>query len=348
MRRVLLWLSFLPFGCVTPLSEEQPRAGELREDCRVESADETVELSAPVSVPFEAETLWVFPLLARGQGVLARVGARVPNVLRACDEPLELLADDEGQPLELLSLTEEERADNDTRTDGARLELIPTAGVVVEEQGYLFHDEQLIASGGDWQRLGSGLCRFDEAGRSCERLTRGATGARLFGPTGLHPVSALTTRSYVYILSCTALAAFDHVCVLARVAPQSLGDPSAYRFATLDGFVPEMSRAVAVTHALGSLSLRNVSGEGGPSLVVIDPFDSRVSVHSARSWGEPFEHPRVLFRARPPAVGELLGGGTLELGPGTGQEREIVISYATSHPGQAGLHLASFELLEAL
>src|SRR6185503_13581491 len=135
-------------GCIHAIEEDESTVGVVVRDCRVPG-----ELGAPVSLEYPDRSLWIWPDAAAYVTSADEVCAAGPSL---------------GPPI--LTLTAEEEAENQARTDGRRLVLRPTGGFAHQDVGYLFY-ERLIAGPGffDEELLGTGLCTVAPGATACER-----------------------------------------------------------------------------------------------------------------------------------------------------------------------------------
>ena len=164
-----------------------------------------------------------------------------------------------ARPCALLDFTAEEREQGLATEDGYRLALVPLSGFVVDGQGYLYYEKSLERGVFDVVRIGVGVARLPFAGPA-ERLSPkrfiseptllwldsrgGRAGSALLGKDGL---------AYVYdtfIQSEWSLQTF-----VARVSPDQVADPAAYRYFGDDEWVDTPERARPLLVGLTSLSV---------------------------------------------------------------------------------------------
>src|SRR5262249_20272167 len=124
-RRLLLLLALA--GCIDNIAEHESPIGSVTHDCVIPGA-----LGAPASLEYPDGSLGLWESAAGTDGAAARVA----SVDQAC-RGVALLTDATGAPASVLALTAAERAANAARTDGKRLALAPTGGVVADGVGYV-------------------------------------------------------------------------------------------------------------------------------------------------------------------------------------------------------------------
>lgn len=321
-------------ACITHLGDEAPSFGRVTGDCVV-SVRGAREVTSPVAAELGGRVVWVFERVVLDDGTAVH-GARaaLPDAGSACGG-VDLERDPAGRVVALLEPDADDRAADAARKDGRETRTAPLAAVGAEGGGALYYEVSLVDPSGarPAEPVGVGVCAL--AGPRCDRAGRPRFDRRL------RPSSALRSDDgSVLVLSCTSASAFEQTCTLARATAASALDPAAYEVRGIDGWSRDPAAAVAVAHDPGATSLRLAPGDAGPALVVVDPFEARVSARVARAWGEPFGDRRPLFGLAPPPPGSLVGGGLAQ--PGTGSR--VVVAYTTSNPERPGLHLASFEL----
>src|SRR5262249_30277394 len=153
--------------------------------------------------------LWLWESAAGTDGAAARVA----SVDQAC-RGVALLTDATGAPASVLALTAAERAANAARTDGKRLALAPTGGVVARGVGYVYYDELLRGPGVfDVENLGTGLCTLAPGAVSCVRV---ADGAVLWAPDQqVLNQGGLIVGDRAILAGCRTVAAFEAPCTIA-------------------------------------------------------------------------------------------------------------------------------------
>ncbi|MCE9575604.1 MAG: hypothetical protein K8W52_20805, partial [Deltaproteobacteria bacterium] len=242
-------------------------------------------------------------------------------------------------PTSLLALTADEVAANAARTDGRRLALLPTGGVVHDGTGYLFYDHAVLGPGVfDREDLGTGLCALAAGAAACERIRAGGTtvlwapGARVLNRGGA--IDGDRAR----IAGCRRVAAFEDPCVVTGAPLDRLADPAAYQVLNVfSGWVDALPDATAFADAAGALTVSPY--QDGFLITTLDIFASRFEVRRARRVGEDVGHPVPIFdAAAPPSL--FVQGGREHAGLRRGDE--VHISYVTDGAAAPGLHLATF------
>lgn len=353
--RISWVLCALPMAaCVTTIAEHDSPIGEIVRDCVVPPPADVAALDAPVSLEYPDRSLWLWEELPGTDGRPRRgVAAWVSSVEDGC-AGLALIADGAGAPVAVLALTPQEEADNASRTDGKRLALAPTGGVVHAGTGYLFYD--LIERGPglfDVTTLGTGLCALAPGATACARVadTTGAT--RLWTPTTrvldrggvVVPDAEAPGGARAVIAGCRRVAAFDDPCVVTGAPAAALADPTAYQvYSVFAGWVDALTDATTFTDAPGALTLAPY--DDGFLATAMAIFDNQIVVRRSARVTDGYGHALAAFDVVAPAAWPFVRGGRehAALRP---TPRSIVISYATDGAAAPGLHLVAFRFFGA-
>lgn len=343
-------LCALPLAaCVTTIEEHASPIGEVVRDCVVPPPAGVAVLDAPVSLEYPDRSLWLWEELPGVDGIPRRgVGAWVASVDDACAGP-RLIADSAGAPAAVLALSPAEEAANASRTDGKRLALAPTGGVVHGGTGYLFYD--LVERGPgplDAITLGTGLCTLAPDATACDRVADGAGATLLWAPTarvldrgGVVVADAdAAGGARAVIAGCRRVAAFDDPCVVTGAPVAALAEPAAYQvYSVFAGWVDALTDATTFADAPGALTLAPY--DGGYLATSMAIFDHRVDVRRSSRATDGYGRPIAAFDVVPPDAWWFVRGGRehAALRP---TPRSIVVSYATDGAAAPGLHVVAF------
>lgn len=349
----MMLVLFICAGCGVVMDTESSasRLGKVTGDCVVPVPASMEALSAPVSLEFAAGSLWVFGETrltqpsTTGSDSIPNAAALVRSVNDACTGHLEVLPDANGAPAPFIALTPEEEAENTTRTDGKRINVAPRGGLVWQGKGYLYYDVLLLGPGVfDMEWLGMGLCVTPGMGSACARQeTLIWSGAQpSWGSSGF-----VDNDDYVYLVRCFHAAAFEDLCGVARVMPESMADPEAYRFYNVfNDWVEDPGNFTVAFRGPGAVTLGYNAFLGQYTAISANIWNSSIEMRVAPSPSGPWENPLRLFPAVKPDSW-FISGGTEHPALRSADGRTMAITYHTvSSTGPSGLHLVSFQLGE--
>jgi len=337
----------LTSGCIETLDEEASAIGELVGDCAVPTPSDIQSLGAPASLEYPDGSLWIWEELETKTGeLIPNVAAFVTSADEACEHAPNLVRDEDGDPVSLLSLNAEEIAANANRSDGRRLRLVATGGFVYGGTAYLVYDHAIVGPGiFDIESLGSGLCIRAENAGACERLaTAGDTilwsaGERILNRGGL------VQDDHALLFGCQSFAAFDAICTVTGAPIERRTDPVAYQpYNVFEGWVREPERATSLFDELGAVTV-SAFGDGFIA-VALDIFTGTFSVRSSRDARGGFGRPIQIFTSAPTDAWFVSGGrehAGLRRSP-----RTIHVTYGTSEADESVLHLGSFRFFSDL
>jgi hypothetical protein len=244
-------LVLLLAACEVTLDDEPE---EVEGDPRFGSSKERCVIPSSASVKFSLN----YP-----EGVyLISADAGLGFALLGDDDPCqELVAGGsvERPAVRLLDFTAEEREQGLATEDGYRLVLAPLSGFLVDGQGYLFYEKSLQRDIFDVVRIGVGVARLPFAGPA-ERLSpkrfiseptllwldsrAGRAGSALLGKDGL-----------AYVYDTFVQSEWDFETFVARVSPDEVADPTAYRYLGDDEWVDTPERRRPLLQGMTSLSV---------------------------------------------------------------------------------------------
>jgi hypothetical protein len=337
-------------SCVDTIDEEHSRIGDVVQDCVVPFPAGVADWGAPVSLEQADGSIWVWDSLTLQDGKSIRNAfGLVRTAADACAGRIDLVRDGAGRPASAIALSSAEIAANAARTDGRRLDLVATGGFVDAGRGFLYYEERLSGPGVfDSQLLGRGLCVFEHGETApCTRVVRSGT-TRLWGPDS-HPFNRggfVDDAGFALVYGCDQAAAFEDVCIVARVPVQEAADPAAYRFFNpFSGWIEDPRNAGNLFNRAGSFTVRWNAFLGRYTAIGTDIFASSVILsRSAEPTGD-FDSPDVLFDAVKPAS-FFLAGGIEHAALSEEAGRIVRVSYFTNADGpEHGLHLVSFRFL---
>jgi hypothetical protein len=357
-RQIALSLTALLLaGCVWDLDEESLARGPLGrivDDCVVPPPPGVAQWGAPVAVEYADRSLWIWDEIALADGRRVRnAGALVASAAGACRGDVDLVADGDGVPLPLVSLTAEEEAANAARTDGRRAQLSITGGFVQEERARVYYEKVLVGPGFfDAAVVGMGLCLIDDAGGPCRRATPAAypeepTLLWYRSPRVWNRGAFVAADGYAYLWGCLHAAAFEDLCAVARVPPDGAADPAAYRYAGWDGsWIDDAGNAGALLENAGALTPGFNAHLDRYVAVAADIWDPGIALYRADAAAGSYGDPVRLFDAVPPDDW-FIGGGVEHSALADEGGRTIAVSYFSGGSGpEHGLHLVRFRFEE--
>ena len=339
-RPFLLLLLVLLAACEVTLDDEpeelegDPRFGTSRERCVVPSS---------ASVKFS---------LSYPEGVyLISADAGLGIALQRDDDPCsELVAggSTERPPVRLLDFTAEEREQGLVTEDGFRLMLVPVSGFVVDGQGYLFYEKNLQRDIFEVVRIGVGVARLPFAGPaerlSPKRFISEPTLLWLDSRGGRAESALLGKDGLVYVYDTFIQSEWSLQTFVARVLPERVADPAAYRYFGDDEWVDTPERGRPLLVGLPSLSV--VHNAYLDRYVFLFPgvlSDTVIGLIADSPWG-PFGEMQPLYEGTPPTdlwIRDVTGHQAF----GGADGRTLLTSYYTA-PGDepAGLRLVDVTL----
>jgi hypothetical protein len=269
-----------------------------------------VTRSGAFSLGFEDGAYWIFgeTIVDLGGDAFAflsstgAVGRARPD---PCGEGIASVVDDAGALVQIIPLTDEERAEDAARTDGSRTVLWPLSGFVHDGTGMVYYRKILLRDYFDFTVLGVGIARV-ALGAVAERL---APGRWVDEPTllWLSPQTDWATGAFIaedglaYVYGCYQRAAWDWPCRVARVAPENAGDPAAYEVRMDDGWSKRMQDATEIMQGATYLSVAFNRHLGRYVAVYSGPLGNDVYAAAADDpWG-PFDEPVKWFTGTAPS-----------------------------------------------
>lgn len=339
-------------ACTTSLDEE-PLFGEVTSRCEMVTPAVIETQSSPIPLAFEdgaaflfGET-WLKEVDANGSRLRDNTFARVRDVEAACDGDLDYALDDDGQPLQVIALNEEERAFNASSDD--RIVLWPIGAFVFEERAVVYYDKVQLA-GGDYfegTRVGTGVCVM-EPGGACIRATPNVfvdepTLSWLWPTPSFGQGALLAEDGRAYLYSCDKRGDFDHRCRTARVDPEHATDPSAYEYLRFgDEWSDRPEDSVDDIEDQTAMSVVWNEYVGRYITFAARLLDENIELRRApEAWGQ-WSAAISLFEAETPSdwfVGDVRVHPALQT-----NEREVVLTYHSSTEDGSGNHLATFRL----
>ena len=342
-------LLLLGSGCTVSLDEEHLEdlgapAVSVRELC-VQTPPAGVTQGTALSLELPEGSAFVF-----GETIVEE-GSRLtflPNTQALASDPEQpcgfaYVRDSDGDLQVPIALTEEEVALDASRADGRRTALWPSGGFAAGDTGYVFYQKVTLEGYLDVARVGTGVARV-RAGETAERLSvqRYAEEPLL---TWVAPDSdwgtgsLLGTDGMAYVYGCYERAAFDVGCRLARVQPEYVAEPDAYRYYDVDGaWSDRIERAAWVFTGASNLSGFYSEALGRYVLLYSEYLGNRVYAVTAPEPFGPFGEAIELTTGLAPREFWI---GRVDVHPGLGSAngRRFVFGYHTDSPAAPGLHL---------
>lgn len=274
--------------------------------------------------------------------------AFLPNteaLVRDAEEPcaFEYLREASGHLQVPIALTEEERASDESRADGRRTALWPLGGFAVGDAGYVFYQKVTLSDYFDVAHVGTGVARV-RAGEAAERLpVQGYREEPLLAwaaPNADWGTGALMGNDgLAYVYGCYQRAALDVGCRVARVQPEHVAEPDAYRYYDIDGVWSDRVERAAWVFTDAS----NLSGFYSKELrryvfVYSELLGNRVYAVTAPEPFGPFSEAIELTTGLAPHKFWI---GRVDVHPGLGSAEgdRFVFGYHTDSPAAPGLHL---------
>jgi len=341
---VIALLAVAVGGCIEPLGTETSPIGRVERDCLVPPASSVDPLGAPTALEYPGRSLWTWESAHLDDGRLVEAPyAVVESAAEACAHGPELVVGLDARPRSLLSLTEAERAENEVRTDGRRLALVPRGGFVHLDFGYLFYDHVLRGPGIlDEENLGTGLCVLVDGPQEACRRVGLPDDTRLFDATRrVLNHGGLVANEHALVYGCRSVATLQAVCTVTGAPLDALTDPAAYRLHDdFDGWQSELDRGTNIVDELGRITVAPF--KGGYLMTALDIFESRIYLrHAATPFG-PFTRRVAAFDLLPTRAG-FPGGGREHAGL-RDDPQTIHVTYSTDDPRAAGLHLVTYRV----
>jgi hypothetical protein len=335
------WSVLLPAvaGCIHTIDEHDSPIGAVIRDCVVAMPAGVASLDAPASLEYPDHSLWLWESVSLADGAsVSGAAAAIADADAACAGPA-LIAGADGAPLSLLALTPDELAANASRTDGKRLALSPTGGVVANGVGFIFYDHVVRGPGFfDADVLGTGVCVLDAGATACRRVA--ASGSTLLWTPDELVVNrgGIVDGDRAVVAGCRAVAAFDDPCTLAGVPVASLTDPGAYQlWNAFSGWVDKLTSASAIADAPAQLTIARY--DAGYLAISLDIFAARVQVARTSDATGAYGHATPAFDVVPASLFPSGGREHAALRP---RAKSIAVSYATDGAAAPGLHLVTF------
>ncbi len=269
-----------------------------------------VTRSGAFSLAFPDGAYWIFgeTIVDLGGGAfafLSSTGAVGNPGVDPCVENPRPVVDETGALAQLIALTDEERAADEARADGSRTVLWPLSGFVHDGTGMIYYRKVLLHDYFDYAVLGVGVARI-ELGGVAERLAPGRWADEptllWLSPQADWGTGALVgTDGLAYVYGCYQRAAWDWPCRVARVAPESAGDPDAYEYRAGDRWSPQVQFASEIAQGETYLSVAFNRHLGRYLAVYAGPLGNDVFAMAADDpWG-PFDPPVKWFTGIAPS-----------------------------------------------
>lgn len=349
LRTPFTLILLLGSGCTVSLDEEhledlsEPPA-DVRELC-VQTPPAGVSQGTALSLALpEASAFFFGETIVDADSALAFL----PNTQALVMDPQEPCAFDyvrsASGDLEVpIALTEDEVAFDESRTDGRRTALWPTGGFAVGDTGYVFYQKVTLSDYLDVTKVGTGVARV-RVGEAAERLSvHRYTEEPLLtwvAPNSDWGTGALVgTDGMAYVYGCYERAAFDVGCRVARVEPEHVAEPDAYRYYDVDGdWSDRVERAAWLFSGASNLSGFYSAALRRYVLVYSEYLGNRVYAVTAPEPFGPFSAAVELTTGLAPREFWI---GRVDVHPGLGSAdgRRFVFGYATDAPAAPGLHL---------
>jgi hypothetical protein len=276
--------------------------------------------------------------------ISADAGLGIP--LLSDDDPCTALATGGGNepaPVHLLDFTAEEREQGLVTEDGFRLVLVPVSGFVVDGQGYLFYEKNLQRDIFEVVRIGVGVARLPFAGPaerlSPKRFISEPTLLWLDSRAGRAASALLAKDGLVYVYDAFIQSEWNLLTFVARVSPEQVADPAAYRYFADDEWVDTPERGRPLLSGLASLSV--VHNAYLDRYIFLSPgflSDTVFGRIADSPWG-PFGAIQPLYEGTPPTdfwIRDLAGHQAFASADG----RTLLTSYYTAPSDEpAGLRL---------
>jgi hypothetical protein len=348
-RTPFILLLLLGSGCTVSLDEEHledmsPPVADVHELC-VQSPPAGVSQGAAFSLELPMGSTFIFGETAVEEGDTVLF---LPNTEALATDPedpcaFDYLRDSNGDLGVPIPLTEDELAFDESRTDGRRTALWPRGGFVAGDAGYVFYQKVALADYFDLAEVGTGVARI-RPNEAAERLSVGRYAEEPL-LTWVAPNSDWGTGALLgndgmaYVYGCYQRASFDVGCRVARVDPEHVAEPDAYRYYDFDGNWSErVERASWILSGATNLSGFYSAALGRYVLLYSEFLGNRVYMVTAREPFGPFGEPVALATGLAPTQFWI---GRVDVHPGLGSAdgKRFVFGYHTDNPTAPGLHL---------
>jgi hypothetical protein len=325
-------------ACAIQMGEEALSLGVVTHDCVIPMPE---VMGAPLSIETSRGSLWVFRN-GRAAVVESRAGA--------CADGLDFFADEHGEPLQILSQTEQELAENDGRDDGRQIELEPLAGFASGAGAVLYYDKILTGPGiFERERLGTGVCvldSLDEPG-ACQRLLpqRFEGEASLIfdkGERSWNRSALVADDGQVYLYGCFHSAAFVDSCSVARVVPERIAEADAYQYYNVfTGWTDDPWNSTELFDSAGPFTISYSERLKHYVAVRHDIWEATFRISTSENPLEGFAGDLPLFSV--PAPEDWFVDGGREHRALRDGDADLVLSYYTEAGHDSGLHLAGYK-----
>jgi hypothetical protein len=301
-----LALLFSGVACSVELDEEALEGGPFepsRERCVV-AAPDGVSRGGAFSLAFPGGAYWIYDETWVDGRVIGSSGA----VVAAGEDPCaggEAVTGANGELAAIVPLTPDEEAANASSVDGRRIAIWPVSGFVHGDEGYVYFRKVRMKGYFDVIDVGVGVARVG-LGKLAERVHVGKYGEEptllwLAPQIGWGTSAFVGADGYAYVYGCYQRAAWEHSCLLARVAPdEAAADAGAYRYAADGEWVAEVERAASVLADAPALSVAP-RARSGKLLVIRQGFlEDRVYGREATGPSGPFGREHALYTGTAP------------------------------------------------
>jgi hypothetical protein len=336
-------------GCTLSLDEEHledlsPPFADVRELC-VQSPPAGVSQGTAFSLALPTGSSFFFADTVVEEGATLSFLPNTEALATDTETPcaFDYLRDSNGDLHVPIPLTEEERALDESRTDGRRTALWPRGGFVAGEAGYVFYQKVALADYFDVAELGTGVAqiRADEPAErlKVERYPEEPLLTWLAPNSDWGTGALLGNDGMAYVYGCYQRASFDVGCRVARVDPARVAEPDAYRYYDFDGhWSDRVERASWILSGATNLSGFYSAALGRYVLLYSEFLGNRVYAVTAPEPFGPFSEPVVLTTGLSP---QQFWIGRVDVHPGLGSVdgRRFVFGYHTDNPTAPGLHL---------
>lgn len=343
-------------GCRVRLDEESLRtalSGHVEPSCIFHPPAFVAAQSGAFSLAFESGAYWIFgeTFLADEREEVAALrnstGATANQVSADCSGDLSFVAGEDGLPLQIVPLTEDEEAFNADPANEERVAIWPLSGFVREGVGHLYYRKVRLRSYFDLTPVGTGVARL-EWGSTAERdrpdiHADEPTLIWVSPQTDWGSGAVIGEDGWAYVYGCSKRAPLESACKVARGSAPDASNPSAYSYFDGTNWSDSVENAADVVQGPTHVSLA-WNGYLGRYLAIYAPvLGNDIVGRPADTPFGPFGDEVVLLHGDPSkdfGIGDVHQHPFFQKAGG----RSVLISYFTDpEEGEKGMRIVEYQ-----